>query len=125
MGMNILRTATRHSDAVLHEHGMHFHLPTAPRMPRIPDFSDFNNMGVVLITCTIAVGHTWRWRKTVRSRGRFNRQTLDASSQSRRSADCTIATSGVLPERRCHSDHLPLSADFNGVPTRPQPLNLI
>src|SRR6476661_5228204 len=58
MGMNILRTATRHSDAVLHEHGMHFHLPTAPRMPRIPDFSDFNNMGVVLITCTMRNGIT-------------------------------------------------------------------
>jgi hypothetical protein len=32
-----------------------------------------------------------------------------------------IATSGALPEGRCHSDHLPLSADFNGVPGRLRP----
>jgi hypothetical protein len=29
---------------------------------------------------------------------------------------CIIATGGALPERRCQSDHLPLSADFHGVP---------
>ena len=58
--------------------------------------------------------------KTVRSRDQSRRQTLDASSQSRRSVDCIIARSGVLAERRCYSDHLPLSADFNGVPARPR-----
>src|SRR5262249_8437319 len=38
----------------------------------------------------------------------IQRQTLDASSQSRRLVDCIIATSGALPKRRCHSDHVPL-----------------
>jgi len=45
---------------------------------------------------------------------------LDASSQSRSSADCIIGTSDALLKRRYYSDHLPLSADFNGVPARPR-----
>ena len=35
-------------------------------------------------------------------------QMLDASSQSRRSADCIIGTSGARPERCCYSGYLPL-----------------
>src|SRR6478672_353966 len=104
MGMNILRTATRHSDAVLHEHGMHFHLPTAPRMPRIPDFSDFNNMGVVLITCTITAAHIWLSRKTVRCPDQSRCQTPDGSYPFRKSADCTTATSAGWPEPTAASD---------------------
>src|SRR6476659_8960810 len=98
MGMNILRTATRHSDAVLHEHGMYFHLPTAPRMPRIPDFSDFNNMGVVLITCIIEVARIWHWRRAPRGPDRSNLPPWDGSSRSRKWAGCIIVTSGAPPE---------------------------
>jgi len=49
-----------------------------------------------------------------------SRPMLTESSQSRKSVDCIIGTSGALPERRYYSAHLPLSADFNGVPARPR-----
>src|SRR5438270_10688660 len=68
MGMNILRTAVRHRDTALHQRGVHSHLTTKPRMPRIADFSDFTNMGVVLLTCIMAIERTQGWEDVCQNR---------------------------------------------------------
>jgi len=57
-GLDIFQAAVRHCSAPLYQRGMHPHFTVVPRMPWITDFAKLPNMGVVLMSCTIASATT-------------------------------------------------------------------
>ena len=102
--LNTIRSTMRHGSGPSDYFAVYVYRPAKPGVPWIMHLALFSIMGFVLTGCIIAAAHTWRWRKTARSPGRFSRQTLDRSLPFGKLVGCTTGTSGEPPEQAtCHT----------------------
>jgi hypothetical protein len=66
--LDVFQAAVRHRPAAFYESGMYPYCPAVPRMPGIADFTEIPNMGVVLLTCIMAIERMPGWKAACQSR---------------------------------------------------------
>ena len=66
--LDVFQAAVRHCLAAFYESGMHPYCPAVPRMPGIADFTEIPNMGVVLLTCIMAIERMRGWKDACQNR---------------------------------------------------------
>ena len=76
--LDVFQAAVHHRPAAFYESGIYPYCPAVPRMPGIADFTEISNMGVVLLTCIMAIERMLTGRTPLKVRGQKGR-ILDAS----------------------------------------------
>src|SRR5690242_7344548 len=102
----IFQAAVGHSPASSYEARMHPYCTAMPCVPRVANFAYIPNMGVALLSCTIAAVHISPWGLAFQTKSseRFRQTTTikqysatDGSSRSQYSVVCITSIDGLLP----------------------------